>query len=80
MRKNSLRARPALIILSLAVVASSLSACGIKPRDVDAPPGEAGAQFPHVYPVPTAEAPGPVTDPTNTQAKKDMASHGKNFR
>lgn len=77
MRKNSLQARRTLIILSLAVVASSLSACGIKPRDVDAPPGEAGQQFPHIYPAPNAEAPGPITDPTNTQAKKDMASHGK---
>jgi hypothetical protein len=68
--------RSLLIILSLTVVASALSSCGIKPHDVDAPPGEAAQQFPHIYPPPTGEAPGPVTDPSNTQAKKDMKSHG----
>lgn len=77
MRTNSLWARTALIIAALFFVASALSACGIKPRDVEAPPGESAQQFPHVYPAPTPEAPGPVTDPTNTQAKKDMSSRGK---
>jgi len=44
--------RTVVIILALAILASPLSGCGVKPKKVDPPSGQAATQFPHTYPAP----------------------------
>ena len=34
----------------LALTCLTLAACGVKPGDVDPPPGAEGSTFPHTYP------------------------------
>lgn len=42
-----------LIVLSFCLMAAALGGCGIKPRNVDPPPGVKEDSFPKTYPNPS---------------------------
>jgi len=59
-----LRFNPALLTIIL-LLSLPLSGCGIRPSDVDPPPGVNKAAFPRTYPDPATVNPPPSANPDN---------------